>query len=172
MFYLPNVSILWSTRLKWHWKLGNIILRSINFLCEDVKVRSSLIYMYKWKNNGLTQRGRKHRKFPHYLLQIYCIKHMHQRRRKTGKLIIFCSSANDYTKQGMIIPSSNNKKVLQGRNCDKHKQKIKYPVLYYIISGEIELVAFAHHQLCLKQQMMLNYRFYTWILCTTSRYCK
>ena len=53
------------------------------------------------------------------------------------------------------------KKVLQGQNCDKHKQKIKYPVLYYIISGEIELVVFAHHQLCLKQQIMLNYRFYT-----------
>ena len=86
---------------------------------------------------------------------------MQARRRKTGKLIILYSSANDYTKQGMIIPSSNNKKVLQGRNCDKHRQKIKYPVLYYIISGEIELVVFALHQLCLKQQMMLNYRFYT-----------
>ena len=52
LFYLPNniqVSILWIARIKWHWKLGNIILRSINFLCEDVKVRSSLIYMYKWK---------------------------------------------------------------------------------------------------------------------------
>ena len=86
---------------------------------------------------------------------------MQARRRKTGKLIILYSIANDSTKQGMINPSSNNKKVLQGQNCDKHKQKIKYPVLYYIISGEIELVVFVHHQLCLKQQTMLNYRFYT-----------